>query len=90
MGPQEIMEEAAGLPVEILERKEVRFHCPCTKDRVLDAIAALGRVEIDGLIRKGEAAKAECHFCRTEYVVSLEELTSLLMDTYPGRSDKLS
>jgi molecular chaperone Hsp33 len=90
MGPQEIMEEAAGLPVEILERKEVRFHCPCTKERVLDAIAALGRVEIDGLIRKGEAAKVECHFCRTEYIVSLEELTSLLMDTYSGPSDKLS
>ncbi|MBI5575950.1 MAG: Hsp33 family molecular chaperone HslO [Deltaproteobacteria bacterium] len=80
MGPREIMEEAAGLPVDVLEDKEVRFRCPCTKDRVLDAIAALGKSEIDELIGKGEAAKVECRFCRTEYTVSVKELSSLLTD----------
>ena len=90
MGPREIMEEAAGLPIDIRERKEVSFHCPCSKDRVLDAIAALGRAEIDELIKKGEPAKVECHFCRTEYVVSQVELFSLTMDTYRSPSDKMS
>ncbi len=89
MGPREIMEEAAG-PIDIREQKEVSFHCPCSKDRVLDAIAALGRAEIDELIQKGEPAKVECHFCRTEYVVSLVELFSLVMDTYSSPSDKMS
>jgi molecular chaperone Hsp33 len=90
MGPREIMEEAAGLPIDIRERKEVSFHCPCSKDRVLDAIAALGRAEIDELIKKGEPAKVECHFCRTEYVVSQVELFSLVMDAYSSPSEKLS
>lgn len=90
MGPREIMEEAAGLPIDIREQKEVSFHCPCSKDRVLDAIAALGRTEIDELIRKGEPAMVECHFCRTEYVVSQVELFSLAMETYSSPSDKPS
>lgn len=90
MGPREIMEEAAGLPIDVRERKEVSFHCPCSKDRVLDAIAALGRTEIDELIRKGEPAIVECHFCRTEYIVSQVELFSLVMETYSSPSDKLS
>jgi molecular chaperone Hsp33 len=90
MGPGEIMEEAAGLPIDIRERKEVSFHCPCSRDRVLDAIAALGKTEIGELIKKEESAKVECHFCRTEYVVSQEELISLLMDTYSGPSSKMT
>jgi molecular chaperone Hsp33 len=90
MGPGEIMEEAAGLPIDIRERKEVSFHCPCSRDRVLDAIAALGKTEIDELIKKGEPAKVECHFCRTEYVVSQEYLISLLMDTYSGSSSNMT
>jgi molecular chaperone Hsp33 len=90
MGPGEIMEEAAGLPIDIREQKEVSFHCPCSKDRVLDAIAALGRTEIDELIKKGEPAKVECHFCRAEYVVSQLELFSLLMDGYSSPSDNMT
>jgi molecular chaperone Hsp33 len=90
MGPGEIMEEAAGLPIDIREKKEVSFHCPCSRDRVLDAIATLGKTEIDELIKKEEPAKAECHFCRTEYIISQEELVSLLMDTYPGPSSKMT
>jgi molecular chaperone Hsp33 len=57
---------------------------------VLDAIAALGKTEIGELIKKEEPAKVECHFCRTEYVVSQEELVSLLMDTYSGPSSKMT
>lgn len=90
MGPGEIMEEAAGLPIDIRERKEVSFHCPCSRDRVLDAIASLGKTEIDELIKKKEPAKAECHFCRTEYIISQEELVSLLMDAYSGPSSKMT
>jgi len=80
LNPREIMEEAVGRPVDILELKEVRYHCPCTRERVLDAIASLGKAEIDEMTRKEEAASVECHFCRTEYSVSREELLALLMD----------
>ncbi|NJD62211.1 MAG: hypothetical protein FIA93_05770, partial [Deltaproteobacteria bacterium] len=71
-------------------QKNVSYFCPCTRERVLDAIAALGAAEIDELVGKGEPAKAECHFCRKEYLVSREELLALLMDTYSGPSDTMT
>jgi molecular chaperone Hsp33 len=90
MGPREIMEEAAGLPIDVRERKEVSFHCPCSRNRVLDAIAALGKAEIGELVGKSEPVKVECHFCRKEYCVSLAELFSLLIDKDDGPSDTMT
>lgn len=83
MGPREIMEEAAGLPIDVGEERKISFHCPCSRDRVLDAIAALGKAGIDDLIRKRVAAQVECRFCRAEYAVSREELSRLSRDAYP-------
>ena len=80
MGPGEIMEEAVGLPVDVGERKQVVYRCPCTRDRVLDSLAALGKQEVDDLVRKGEPVNVECHFCRERYDVTLDELVSLLRD----------
>ncbi|NWF52929.1 MAG: Hsp33 family molecular chaperone HslO [Nitrospirae bacterium] len=78
LSPKEIMEEAVGLPVEISESKEVLYHCPCTKDRVLDSIIVLGRKDIEELVIKGEVLNVQCEFCKKEYVVSQEELSSIL------------
>jgi molecular chaperone Hsp33 len=89
MGPREILEEASGLSVDIRERKDVSYFCPCTRERVLDAIAALGAAGIEELVEKEEPAKVDCYFCRRVYLVSREELLALLMDTYPGPSDTM-
>ncbi len=78
LGPEEIMEEAMGTPVKILEKKEVRYYCPCTRDRALDAIAALGRKDIEDFLKKGKAVEVWCHFCKTEYAVASGELLSIL------------
>lgn len=82
MNTRQIMEEAVGLPVDVREEKAVAFHCPCTRDRVLDAIVSLGKAELTDLIRAGETASIECQFCRKSYAVSQEELRLLLIDAY--------
>ena len=85
MGPGEVMEEAVGLPIDVGERKPVVYRCPCTRDRALDALAALGKQEVDDLVRKGETVNVECHFCRERYDVSFGELVSLLEEIDPPR-----
>jgi molecular chaperone Hsp33 len=77
---KEIMEEAVGIPVDILERKEILYHCPCNEGRVLDAIVTIGKKEIEELIHKGEIVTVQCQFCNREYAVSQEKLFSLLKD----------
>ncbi|MCL5061993.1 MAG: Hsp33 family molecular chaperone HslO [Nitrospirae bacterium] len=78
LGPKEIMEEAVGLPLDVIDRKEVFYYCPCNKDRVMDTIVALGKKDIEELVEKGEAVNVMCRFCKTGYAVSQEELLSIL------------
>jgi molecular chaperone Hsp33 len=78
LGPKEIMEEAVGLPVDVLESKEVLYYCPCNKDRVLDTIVTLGKEDMQDIACRGETVEVECQFCKTEYTISQEEILSLL------------
>jgi molecular chaperone Hsp33 len=89
LGPGDIMVEAVGLPVNVLEKKDVVYYCPCDKERVLDAITALGKKDIEDFAAKGEAVDVRCQFCKTEYVVPPDELLTLLntadpVDKRPG------
>ncbi|HHW20280.1 Hsp33 family molecular chaperone HslO [Thermodesulfovibrio thiophilus] len=77
MNPFQILEEAVGLPVEVLDRKEVTYFCPCTKERVLNAIVTLGRDEIQKMIEEEEIIKVECYFCNKKYEVTVGELKNL-------------
>jgi molecular chaperone Hsp33 len=78
MGPKEMMEEAIGAPVRIIDKKNVVYSCPCGKDRALDAIAALGRKDIEELIDKKEEVEVICRFCRKDYIIPPDELMLLL------------
>lgn len=78
LGPEEIMEEAVGLPFVIVEKRDISYFCPCTKERVLDAIVSLGKGDIEDFSRKGETVNVRCRFCNAEYHISTEELLSLL------------
>ncbi len=78
MGPEEIMLEAAGIPLEILERRQISYYCPCSRERVIDALVSLGQQEIREMAAKEESLSIECRFCKTKYSVSQGELLSLL------------
>ncbi len=43
-----------------------------------NALAALGKEELEELIKKGEGVRVACHFCSREYEVPLEDLKRLL------------
>lgn len=68
--------EAAKL--EVMSRYPLRWHCPCSKDRVTRALLTLGAVELRDMRAKDGKADASCHFCNAEYVVTGEELDALV------------
>ncbi|MFN3479989.1 MAG: Hsp33 family molecular chaperone HslO [Thermodesulfovibrionales bacterium] len=78
MTPEEIIEEALGMPFDIMERRTVSYYCPCTKERVIDAIVSLGKEDIREFIRKGEPLEIQCQFCKKAYTVTQDELEELL------------
>jgi redox-regulated HSP33 family molecular chaperone len=42
------------------------------------ALVTLGEKDIAEMAEKGESLSIQCHFCKTDYTVSQEELFSLL------------
>lgn len=68
-----------GFNVEILsDDQEVSFSCHCDNNRVLDAIRLLGEDEIRDMILTDGKADVRCHFCNTRYLISKEELETLV------------
>lgn len=80
MNPFEILEEAVRLPIDVIHHAQVSYFCPCTKDRVINAIITLGKEEIDKMISECETVDIECRFCRKKYKVTVDELRFILRE----------
>jgi molecular chaperone Hsp33 len=74
MSPEEMLKEVVGIPFDILERKTPRFGCPCSRERVLDALTALPAADRAELAGRGEAVAVTCEFCRKRYEIDPSEL----------------
>lgn len=65
--------------LEILpETQMLRFHCPCTFDRLLGALKMLGQDELRDMIEKDDGAEATCHFCGEVYRADSQKLEELI------------
>ncbi len=76
--PEEILYEVLGKDeVKILDRVDVSFHCPCSRERLENAIISLGEQEIQEMIDEDGKADAQCHFCNETYHFTKEQLIEL-------------
>ena len=66
------------LEPEILERRDTRYACDCSRPRVERALITLGRDELEDMIEKQHGAQVDCHFCNKRYAFSEAELRALL------------
>jgi len=79
--PIEMLQEVLGdFDLLVLEEKEPRFHCQCSRERALLIISALGGAEVEDMIEKDNGAELTCHFCNETYELSADELGELLND----------
>lgn len=58
--------------------ESLSFHCWCTPEAVLAAIATLGHEEIATLMQEDEAIELSCDYCRKSYRVARSQLAGLL------------
>lgn len=45
----------------------LRFHCPCSRQRVADVLAGLGSEEVEAMASEGEIVNVQCEFCGQDY-----------------------
>jgi molecular chaperone Hsp33 len=81
----DIFEELLGdLGLTIFpEEKELKFDCPCSEQRMLDALKLLGKDELEDMIATDKGAEATCDFCGEIYHVSEEKLAQLVRELQP-------
>ena len=77
--PEQILEEVLGnTGVEITDTIPAQFYCNCSKERVEQAVASIGRKDLVELIEEGKDIEVKCHFCNTAYNYTVEDLTNIL------------
>jgi molecular chaperone Hsp33 len=67
-----------GSRLEVLDTRPVRFHCPCTRERVQNSLMLLDVAELENMVRDGQGAEVTCNFCREVYQLTADELDALL------------
>jgi molecular chaperone Hsp33 len=76
-----MIEIFADMHLDILPlSKDVKFHCPCSLDRMLAAMKMFGEEDLRSMIAEDRGAEATCHFCNEVYHATTEQLNSLLTD----------
>lgn len=79
--PEEILESLAGEDnYRIIDEQGVQFKCDCSKERFANSLVSLGEDDIKEMIEEDHGAEAVCHFCRTKYQFSEEDLEEILAE----------
>ena len=57
----------AGMDPELLDEREVVYHCGCTRQRVEKALVSVGPQELTAMAEEDGKAEVCCHFCNKKY-----------------------
>ena len=67
-----------GMKPKILDRSPLGYRCACSRERMEKALISLGRDDLRSIADDGQGAELVCHFCRSKYFFSTEELEELI------------
>ena len=77
--PARLMSELLyGFEHTLLSEEPVSFHCPCTRERAIGALATLGAEELKGLLARGEETPMSCDYCAAVYRAGPDDYRLLL------------
>ncbi len=70
----------------IFPARELRFHCPCTRERVADVLCGLGAAELRELAAEQQVVEVHCEFCNEAYRFDQVDLAALVQGGPPDDS----
>ena len=79
MTPEDILGKVLEpMELNIMDRIPTGYRCDCSKERVLSAIASLGRKDLESLVSEEEDIEVKCQFCNKAYTFTPGEMRALL------------
>lgn len=78
--PEGILDRIFPGGYTLQDRRPVRFHCPCSRERFESAIVSLGSQEIARIIEEetADATEVVCHFCNQAYYYTANDMREIL------------
>ncbi len=67
-----------GLDIEILEKRDVAYKCPCSKERMERALSSLSKEELASIKEDGKPIVITCDFCKKDYSFSKKEIQKII------------
>lgn len=64
--------------VQILDKMDVHFHCPCTKETFSKSILTLGIEELEAIRKEDQMMDVVCHYCGDKYHFTEQEIIALI------------
>lgn len=81
------LSELKGRKIDLLEWRNLRLHCPCSRQRAGRALVACGPEEIHDILTKEGSTTLTCHFCTRQWRFESSDLVRLLQEARgPGTS----
>ena len=68
----------ADFKVEILDFKEMRWHCDCSRERLEQVLMTIGKEDLSEIIEEDGEAELVCQFCCKKYHFDKKELERIL------------
>lgn len=66
------------LELEILNEKNLQWHCDCSRERFRAALTTVERSELEAMRDEDHGCEIKCEYCNTSYQFTKEELQSIL------------
>jgi molecular chaperone Hsp33 len=76
--PEQLLERLIGDDMRVLEQKQTKFGCTCSRDRIQTMLVSLGKEELQGIVNDIGHAEVICHFCNEKYQFDKEELLHII------------
>ncbi|OPX84913.1 MAG: 33 kDa chaperonin [Pelotomaculum sp. PtaB.Bin104] len=79
LSPEGLVARAVnGLDIHYLDKYPVRFVCKCTREKVGDILAAMGKEELEKPLAEQGQVEVRCHFCGEKYTFSGPDLQAIV------------
>ena len=76
----DIINEITDGDYELLETKELKYECNCSKDKFRKGLKSLGKEQIETILNEDKKAEIVCNFCNKKYVFSEDDLKEILFE----------
>ena len=78
--PEEIINEVTMGDYQLLEKRELKYECNCSKERFERGLKSIGKDSLLQILNEDKHAHITCNFCKKEYEFSEDDLKKLIFE----------